>query len=403
MAFHSTSPPAEIKGDIVVIPSSGPPGPGPHPQSPLPPLPAPPLATPRSARSPPDREREWLIHQAETLDSELLSELLGASPIVRFQLMLQSERRRERSAALTTFRKRLPDIVASYDEQRKRLSDSSSNSGRRFREDIIIRTRDDWMAALACNCINREEHKQLNRQEPSERKTVSEEWATVRCGRYEFFIQYVAGGTTRIHLAKSGTPADPSYQDIVLSLKSFAPPGSEAEAKLAALMLEIYERPDELLRDETTVSNRVAEIKSRFAGGDFRLTIHRSHAEGAFDHVGLDAFLLFLVTHLLVIEPAHALPVYLSGLDALELVSAGRLRFEDLFSTHGEPVHGGLYPLYNTGKHEGSSARLDASKSTSISDEEIGRFLDEAITLPAEMPQAIALLKALNLEHMRTN
>jgi hypothetical protein len=209
-----------------------------------------------------------------------------------------------------------------------------------FRDTLVINTKEDWLNGLALNAINKKIGK--------ERKAGHE--AQFQVAGCTHKIVQIKEGTTRIHLVLR-QDYDPSYDCIqgVLTRLTHHLGGSRG---IARHMLRLVRHP------------ACFQANPFSAEPDVQLTarLYSQHGNPGTEAFRANGFLSCLLGLLLCVEPFYATVLYGSSLDMLELIEDGLMDFDDAFGHH-DPWKGGLFPLYNTGEHEGS-ARLLADTSS---------------------------------------
>lgn len=197
-------------------------------------------------------------------------------------------------------------------------------------------------------------------------------YATVTVGSYTVCLHYVMAGSIRVRLRDQNGP-DPSYAEILSTLASAA--GTLDDCAIAARMIAIYQN--------ITVLGTPTVCQGFTCSGP---------ASALQPPVGIDEYLVFLVVLLWVAEPVFALPLLGSAMDVLVLVRDGMLTLADMFG-HSGLCRGGLYPLYNTGEHEGSARALDLTTTV----QEMHTLLSRAVySLPLRADSySCAMQKAL--------
>jgi hypothetical protein len=194
---------------------------------------------------------------------------------------------------------------------------------------LVVGPQMTFLQVAVWHHINRTSHK-LNSSD-------KDRYATVTVGPYTVFLHYVMKGSIRIRLRQQNGP-DPSYAEILSTLASAS--GTLDDCAIAARMIAIYQ--------DIRVLGTPTVCQGFTCSGA---------ASALQPPVSIDEYLVFLVVLLWVGEPVFALPLLGSAMDVLGLVRDGMLTLADMFG-HSGFCRGGLYPLYNTGEHEGSATAL---------------------------------------------
>ncbi|MBU8898501.1 hypothetical protein KRR26_23095 [Corallococcus sp. M34] len=247
----------------------------------------------------------------------------------------------------------------------------------RFRDTLVINVEGDWLNCLALNTIN----KMIGKEKKAEHQ------GQLQVAGCTHTIVQIQEGTTRIHLVCRRN-YDPSYGCIVSVMNQLAHHLGGAQG-IASRMLELVHHPAHFLPNHfpPKPNPRISAL------------LYSQHGNSGVETFTANSFLSCLVGLLLVVEPFYATVLYGSSLDMLELIEDGLMDFDDVFG-HRTAWQGGLFPLYNTGQHEGSARVLSDVGIQGIHSTVRDRLL--ALLRQGFGPESCALYKALFIQLMHT-
>ncbi|MBJ6760632.1 hypothetical protein JGU66_07640 [Myxococcaceae bacterium JPH2] len=205
----------------------------------------------------------------------------------------------------------------------------------RFRDTLVVNVEGDWLNCLALNTINKKIGKE---------QTARHEGSFQVAGCTHTIVQ-IQGGTTRIHLVCS-QDYDPSYGCIQNVMTQLTHHLGGAQG-IASHMLQLVRHPAHFVSTHFPPQPN-PRLRSR---------LYSQHGNDGVESFTANSFLSCLLGLLLVVEPYYATVLFGSSLDMLELIEDGLMDFDDVFGHFGA-WQGGLFPLYNTGEHEGSARLL---------------------------------------------